>query len=107
MKAELDRRGIHTVSADNDVYNGIQIMTNEMNKGNLYVLKDCPNLIREIESYVWDSKKAAQGDDAPVKKGDHAVDALRYLLATHKVNTYQPYKHNPNEYIRERFKPSR
>lgn len=107
MKAELDRRGIHTVSADNDVYNGIQIMTNEMNKGNLYILNDCKNLIREIESYVWDSKKAAQGDDAPVKKGDHAVDAMRYVLATHKVSTYQPYKHNPNEYIRERFKPSR
>jgi hypothetical protein len=34
-------------------------------------------------------------------------DALRYICATHKVSTYQPYKHNPNSYIRERFKPSR
>ena len=107
MKAELDRRGMHTVAADNDVYNGIQMMTNEMNKGNLYVCKECTNLIREIENYIWDTKKAAQGDDAPVKKGDHAVDALRYCMATHKVSVYQPYKHNAGEYFRDRFKPTR
>jgi hypothetical protein len=64
-------------------------------------------LIKEIESYVWDEKKAKQGEDAPVKKGDHACDALRYACATHKVTTYQPYAHNANEYLRERFKPTR
>ena len=32
-------------------------------------------------------------------------DALRYVLATHKVATYQPYKetHNPDEYRQGRF----
>jgi len=108
MKLELQRRGMHVIAADNDVYNGIQIMTTEMGKGNLYVCKDCPNLIKEIEGYVWDSKKSAQGDDAPVKKGDHAIDALRYCMATHKVATYQPYKtNNSNEYIANRFHPGR
>jgi PBSX family phage terminase large subunit len=107
MKAELERRHIHCVAAENDVYNGIQIMTDLMNKGVLTVCRECKNLIREIESYVWDEKKAKQGEDAPVKKGDHACDALRYSVATHKVTEYQPYLHKPQEYIRERFKPSR
>jgi len=103
MKLELQRRGIHVIPANNDVYTGIEIMTNEMAKGNLYVLKDCPNLIREIQNYVWDIKKSKQGDDEPVKKGDHACDALRYCLATHKVTTYDPYQHNPSQYQVHRF----
>jgi PBSX family phage terminase large subunit len=105
MKLELQRRGMHIVEANNDVYNGIQEMCTQMGKGNLYVLKDCPNLIREIEGYVWDSKKSAQGDDCPVKKADHAVDALRYVIATHKVAVYSPFKngHNPEDYGQGRF----
>lgn len=107
MKLELQRRGMHIIDANNDVFNGIQMMTTEMGKGNLYVHQDCPNLIKEIENYVWDSKKSAQGDDAPVKKGDHAVDALRYVMASHKVIEYKPYKDNQGvDYFKTRFQPS-
>lgn len=108
MKLELQRRGMHVVEADNDVYNGIQTMTTQMGKGNLMVCKDCPNLIREIQQYVWDDKKSKQGDDAPVKKGDHAVDALRYAIHTHKVQEYRPYKHErgPEDYLGGRFQPA-
>jgi len=103
MKLELQRKGLHVIPADNDVTNGIQVMTSEMAKGNLFVCKECTNLIREIEGYVWDTKKSNQGEDAPVKSGDHAVDALRYCLNTHKVNVYNPYAHNPNQYVKNRF----
>jgi len=103
MKLELQRKGIHVVPADNDVTNGIQTMTSEMAEGNLFVLSECTNLIREIEGYVWDTKKSAEGDDAPIKKGDHAIDAMRYCLLSHKVNTYNPYTHNPNKYMQSRF----
>ncbi len=104
MKLELARRGIHTVDANNDVVEGIRHMTSEMSIGNLYVLDKCPNLIREIEGYVWDTKKSEQGDDEPVKKADHGVDALRYAVFTHKVSVYSPYKHNPVKYMSDRFK---
>jgi len=103
MKLELQRKGMHVVEANNDVFNGIEMMTSEMAKGNLFVCKDCPNLIREIENYVWDSKKALQGDDAPVKKGDHCCDALRYCIATHKVSAPSYYQHNPAQYMQNRF----
>jgi PBSX family phage terminase large subunit len=104
MKLELARRGIHTVDANNDVVEGIRHMTSEMSVGNLFVMDTCPNLIREIEGYVWDTKKSLQGDDEPIKKADHAIDGLRYAIFSHKVNVYQPYKHNPNEYMANRFK---
>jgi PBSX family phage terminase large subunit len=92
FQLELRRKGMHVVHANNDVDNGIQYMTSEMKKGNLFVLDCCPNLIREIESYVWDNKAAERGDDAPIKKQDHSMDSLRYSVFTHKVATYDPYK---------------
>jgi PBSX family phage terminase large subunit len=104
FQLELRRRGMHVIDANNDVLNGITIMTSEMNKGNIFICQDCKNIIREIESYVWDSKAAEKGEDAPVKKNDHAVDGLRYALASHKIATYDPYKHNPNDYLRDRFR---
>ena len=92
FKLEMRRAGMPTVDANNEVQDGIQMMTSEMQKGNLMVMDCCTNLIREIESYVWDKKSSERGDDEPVKKNDHAVDALRYAMATHKVSVYDPYK---------------
>lgn len=107
MQLELQRKGMHVVHANNDVENGIYTMTSEMKKGNLFVCSDCKNTIREIEGYVWDPKAAERGEDAPLKKNDHAVDALRYCLASHKVSTYQPYNHNPDEFQRNKYAPTR
>lgn len=103
MKLELQRKGLPVIQADNDVTEGIREMTSQMAEGNLFVLDCCPNLIREIEGYVWDSKKSIEGEDAPVKRGDHLCDALRYCLNTAKIITYNPYTHNPNQYLQNRF----
>ena len=107
FKLELQRKGIHVIDADNDVDNGIQTTTSEMKKGNLYILSECKNTIREIESYVWDSKQSDKGEDAPLKKNDHACDALRYAVQTHKVPSYKaPMKQDPDEYFKNRFQPT-
>jgi PBSX family phage terminase large subunit len=92
FKTELRRRGLHPVDANNEVLDGITMMTTEMKRGTLVVCSECTNTIREIESYVWDNKAAEKGWDEPLKKNDHAIDALRYAIATHKVNIYEPYK---------------
>lgn len=104
FKEDLRRLKIRTIDADNDVKNGIQRMTSEMKKGNLFVLEECPNLIRELESYVWDNKAADKGYDEPVKKNDHAVDALRYAIHTHKVSTYDQEAQNRSQesYLRQK-----
>lgn len=97
FQLELRRRGIHVVHANNDVESGIQIMTSEMKKGNLFICEECVNTIREVESYVWDPKAADKGYDQPLKKNDHSIDSLRYALATHKVSVYDPYKHQEQQ----------
>lgn len=92
FKTEMRRFGLTPIDANNSVLDGIQIMTSDMRKGNLYILDTCRNLIREIETYVWDTKSARRGDDEPIKKDDHAMDALRYCMASHRVIEYNPYK---------------
>lgn len=107
FKLELRKRGISVIDADNDVVNGLTFMTSEMHKGNLFVCQDCPTLIKEIESYVWDDKAAKRGDDEPLKLNDHCIDAARYASFTHKVTGYKQEDHNPNDYLRMRFQPTR
>lgn len=93
FKLELRRRGIHVVDADNEVIDGITFMCAEVQKGNLFVCKECTNLIKEIEGYVWDSKACLKGEDKPLKVADHGIDALRYAVYTHKISVYDYQAH--------------
>lgn len=104
FKLELQRRGMHPVNADNNVSNGIQKLCTVMKKGELLVCAGCVNLIREIESYVWDPKGAKTGDDEPLKQNDHAIDALRYAVNTHKISRFDQDAHNRvhERWLRER-----
>jgi len=103
LKAEFRRRQIAVMDANNDVEEGIKTMTSMVREGQCLVLNKCTNLIREIEGYSWDPKAAERGEDKPIKKDDHCIDALRYVLNSHKVSTYNPYAHNPTEYQQSRF----
>ena len=103
FKLDLHRLGMHAMDANNDVLNGIQKVCSDMNTGKLSVCSECTNLIREIEGYVWDPKEAKKGYDAPLKRDDHSVDALRYAVATHKISSSTSYEHNSGEYMRNRF----
>ena len=64
-----------------------------MKEGSFFVCEDCPNLIREIEGYVWHPKCKEKGEDEPLKLNDHAIDAMRYAL-----NTHIPSNFNQDEY---------
>lgn len=90
FKLDLQRLGIHPVNADNDVNNGIIKVTSDMKAGKLFICEECTNLIREIEGYVWHPKCKEKGEDQPLKLNDHAIDAFRYAIHTHKPVTYNP-----------------
>lgn len=105
FKLELQRRGLHTVDTNNDVFDGITKMSDALSKGKLLIHQDCKNLIREIESYVWDQKKAEKGWDEPVKKDDHLIDSVRYLISSHKISSASQYNHSSHKYTQNRFNP--
>lgn len=107
FQLELRRRNMHVVHAKNDVLDGITYTCSEMAKGNLFICEECVNTIRQIESYVWDSRAAQRGEDCPVKVEDDACDALRYAIYSHKVSVYNPYMHNPGEFMKNKYQITR
>lgn len=52
----------------------------------LYIFNDLEILAGEIEGYVWDSYSKGtmkgQSKDKPMKRNDHAINALQYLVST-------------------------
>jgi PBSX family phage terminase large subunit len=64
--------------ADNEVISGIRLTAKSLANEDLYIYKDCVNLIDEMQNYVWDEKATAIGLDKPSKISDHCCDALRY-----------------------------
>jgi PBSX family phage terminase large subunit len=82
---ELRKRGYHTQPADNDVLNGISDVCTMLKDGKLLFSDRCKGAIKEFGLYAWDEKRAAIGEDAPVKTNDHAMDAIRYFVHTMKL----------------------
>jgi PBSX family phage terminase large subunit len=84
FKAELLKQGINNLfDAENEVIDGIRMVSKFMSDGTLKIVSNCRNLIKEFQSYVWDSKSIKTGVDKPLKENDHALDALRYAIYTH------------------------
>ena len=55
----------------------------------LNIIKESPNLLHEIQTYSWKTTLNGQITEDPVKYDDHALDALRYALYSHKASQNQ------------------
>jgi phage terminase large subunit len=75
---------IPVVGANNDVQGGIDKVTQYIKGHKIYITRSCENLRRELINYQWEQPSASKIDlnqpEKPLKKDDHAVDALRYLI---------------------------
>lgn len=67
------------IPAKNDVLDGIRQVSDALKKKELYISPECKDTLREFSLYRWDEKSLR---DAPVKENDHAMDDLRYFVAT-------------------------
>lgn len=79
---ELQGRGYYVKPADNEVIDGIRIVSTLLVKRNIRINWNCKGLIAELQSYVWDDKAAERGEEKPIKQQDHGPDALRYYCKT-------------------------
>lgn len=75
----LNRRGYPARKANNDIVYGIGLVTTALADG-MTISPACVNLVAEFESYRYPDNHGR--DDKPVKENDHAMDALRYGIAT-------------------------
>jgi hypothetical protein len=80
---ELRAAGHKVARGRNDIRLGIQAVTARLRLGRLKVVAHaCPNLIAESKLYRWpdDAERALHGEN-PLDEHNHALAALRYLVA--------------------------
>jgi PBSX family phage terminase large subunit len=75
----LRRRGWRVRKADNDVLSGIRLTSDALKEGRVVICEGCADCLRELEEYVWD---LSAGADRVKKEHDHAMDDMRYFVAT-------------------------
>jgi len=80
FKIALRQKDLPVIDANNDVLLGIKTMSKFVSGKNLVIQRGCKTVIEQIQSYAWCPKAAANGEDKPIKKSDHIVDACRYSL---------------------------
>jgi PBSX family phage terminase large subunit len=78
---KADTQRLRVYEGDNDIDKGIAKCKSFFANDIIFIDKKCINLLKEIESYQYD-KQRVQGNETekPMKKNDHAVDAMRYAF---------------------------
>jgi len=67
------------VPARNDVLTGIRQVADALRSGALQFHASCADCIREFGLYRWEE---GGGRESPRKEHDHAMDDVRYFVAT-------------------------
>lgn len=81
--AMLSEHHFNRQHADNDVINGIRIVSSLLSKRCYTIDPSCVNTVANYETYAWDPNAQLLGIDKPIKKNDHACDSDRYALVTY------------------------
>ena len=76
----LRRRGWRVQKASNDVLSGIRLTSDCLKSGRIVICEGCCDCIREMDEYVWDLRSGSC--DRVRKEHDHAMDDMRYFVAT-------------------------
>ena len=88
IQHEYGENGVWYFLGNNNVKAGLLRIKSALSTDRLKVTANCVNLIREARTYKWkkpiSSKVQARSNlmEEPVKRNDHALDALRYGLMT-------------------------
>lgn len=80
FRSSLLDAGFPNNPAANDVMKGINTVQNLISSHHLLVTDRCTRFLGEVSEYVYDSKKADEGEEEPVKENDHWLDAARYAI---------------------------
>ena len=78
--AVLKQKGYRVLKAENDVLSGIRLTSDCLKEGKIVICQGCEDCLREMDAYVWDLSSEAK--DRVKKQNDHAMDDMRYFVAT-------------------------
>jgi phage terminase large subunit-like protein len=93
---EFHDNQIYTVPGQNSVTAGINRVKERLEAGKLDVMAHCHQLRGEFKRYRWISQGRGEHEvkEAPVKRDDHLLDALRYVVMQRPLT---PLHHAPPE----------
>lgn len=81
----LNNKGIdcrEVIKGKGSVQSGINKVRSLLKRNKIKIHKNCVNIIGELETYSYPDKKANHNEEEnPIKENDHAMDALRYVIA--------------------------
>jgi phage terminase large subunit-like protein len=106
VKEELTQKyGLYVIDAHKDVLAGRLKVSGLLNPGTgllpkLYVTENCRQTIREFRHYIWDDWAHVTRDkqnpkERPLKKDDHLLDALRYVVMSNIVYRHPEFTIKP------------
>lgn len=76
----LDRHGIGTYPARNDIVAGINEVEKLFEHNRIYVAQNCVNTLNELTQYHYAQRNEKNSGEEPVDAYNHAMDALRYAI---------------------------
>jgi len=81
-RLELEKKGITTVAAKNDIFESISIINSLGVSNRIYIVGSrCPNAVREFKGLHFPNETALRSSfDKPVDKDNHTVDGSRYVF---------------------------
>lgn len=88
IQSEYAQNGLSYGLANNDVKAGIERVFSRFKENQLFIARNCEKTIWELGRYRWakfaTEKTAAKNNsqEVPMKKNDHAMDALRYGIVS-------------------------
>lgn len=104
--AVLNSKGVAVVEViknKDSIKNGIDRVRQLFKMGKLHIHKSCINLISELETYSYPERKPGKNEyENPIKENDHALDALRYALATNKADNIISAEQRARNYLESR-----
>lgn len=84
----LKQRHIRVLEGNNDIDEGVSKLKSYFKNGIISVDFGCKNLIKELQSYRYEKDRITKNKtERPIKKFDHACDALRY-----GVTKFNPFR---------------
>ena len=79
IQTVLRHKKFRVIKANNDVLSGINRVCQALKDGEIFIYPCCADAIREFSIYRWDDSIKK---DAVKKENDHAMDDIRYFVAT-------------------------
>ena len=90
---QMKKAGLNAREVSKDIVGGVDRVRELFKQRKIKIHRSCLNLIYELETYAYpESRDSRKIEEKPLKLNDHALDALRYSLYSHRPGNFSPFQ---------------